>query len=37
LVNDIGRPLYALTSGYELFLYIEGRHPPKAVPVAIRK
>jgi hypothetical protein len=25
LVNDIGRPLYALASGYEFFLYLEGR------------
>jgi hypothetical protein len=27
LVDDIGRPLYALTSGYELFLFLEGRRP----------
>ena len=24
LANDIGRPLYALASGYEYFLYLEG-------------
>ncbi|AOS43635.1 Heme/hemopexin-binding protein precursor [Lacunisphaera limnophila] len=27
LVNDLGRPLYALSSGYELFLMLEGRAP----------
>ena len=30
LVNDIGRPLYALASGYEFFLYLEGR-PGQAI------
>jgi len=37
LVNDIGRPLYALASGYEYFLYLEGRKARSvAVPAGTR-
>jgi hypothetical protein len=34
LVDDIGRPLYALASGYEHFLYLEGRRPVGQQPPA---
>jgi len=35
LVNDIGRPLYALASGYEYFLFLEGRRAAPAAPAAV--
>jgi hypothetical protein len=35
LVNDIGRPLYALASGYEFFLQLEGRSVQSIEPVSL--
>jgi hypothetical protein len=37
LVRDLGLPLYALASGYEFFLFLEGRSPMKVEAAPIRE